>query len=92
MKKALHIIVQGRVQGVGYRWFAREAANRLNINGFVRNLPNGDVEVVAVGEEENIDQFVLELKRGPAFAYVTNMKMQPLSPDEATYDSFEVTF
>lgn len=92
MKKALHIIVKGRVQGVGYRWFARQAAEQLDIAGYVRNLPNGDVEVVAVGEQSNLDRFVTELNRGPAFAYVTDMEMEEIPLDEAPYHSFNVTF
>lgn len=50
MKKKLAARVSGRVQGVGYRYFARETAAMLGLNGFARNLPGGDVEVEAEGE------------------------------------------
>ncbi len=92
MKKAVHIIVKGRVQGVGYRWFAKQVARELGIAGFVRNLPNGDVEVVAVGEEESLERFIAQLNKGPAFAYVTDLQIDPLPLEQAPYRSFEVTF
>ena len=92
MKKAFHIVVKGRVQGVGYRWFTRQVAQQLGIAGFVRNLPNGDVEVVAVGEEEALESFIAQLKKGPGFAYVSDMVIDPIPLDEAPYHSFEVTF
>jgi len=92
MKKSLRIIVKGRVQGIGYRWFARQAARELGITGFVRNLMNGDVEVVAQGEEEVLNQFIQELSQGPAFAYVTDLKTEELDLPEDQYKSFEVAF
>ncbi len=92
MKKTLRIIVKGRVQGVGYRWFTRQAARELGITGFVRNLMNGDVEVVAQGEEEVLNQFIQELRQGPAFAYVTDLKTEELDLPEDKYKSFEVAF
>ncbi len=92
MKKTLKIIVQGRVQGVGYRWFAREAARNLGIKGFVRNLPNGDVEIVAQGTPEVLDQFIQELSRGPAFAHVVNLEIEELNLPEDRYRSFEIAF
>ncbi len=92
MKKTLKIIVQGRVQGVGYRWFAREAARNLGIKGFVRNLQNGDVEIVAQGTPEVLDQFIQELSRGPAFAHVVNLEIEELNLPEDRYRSFEIAF
>ena len=92
MKKAVRLFIKGRVQGVGYRWFAKETANQFNINGYVRNLPNGDVEVVAAGDEVDLDKFIIELNRGPGFAYVADMEIQELPFDEDRYHSFQVTF
>ncbi len=92
MKKTLHIIVKGRVQGVGYRWFAKERARECNITGFVRNLYNGDVEVVAQGEENDLSRFLEELNRGPAFAHVVEMQVDEIEIDQNKYSSFEIAF
>lgn len=92
MKKAVHLIIKGRVQGVGYRWFVRQVAERLNITGFVRNLPNGDVEVAAAGEEEALDQFIFELRHGSTFAHVLDMDIETVPVEEIPFDSFQITF
>ncbi|MHB2156554.1 acylphosphatase [Calditrichota bacterium GD2] len=92
MKKTLKIIVKGRVQGVGYRWFARQAAHELGLTGYVRNLPDGNVEVVAQGEEAVLNQFIQELNRGPGFAYVVDMDIEELDIPSDKYRSFEIAF
>ena len=66
----LHVRVTGVVQGVGYRWFVRERARRLGLSGWVRNLADGSVEVVASGEEGQIDLLKGELQKGPPGAVV----------------------
>ena len=67
---AMHILIAGRVQGVGFRWFARVAARRVELSGWVRNLPDGTVEVAAAGSQESLDQFRRQLSRGPDAARV----------------------
>lgn len=64
-KRALHVRVTGVVQGVGFRWFVRERARRLGLAGWVRNRPDGSVEVAASGEPGQIDLLMAELQRGP---------------------------
>ena len=91
MKISVHCIVKGYVQGVGYRYFAMRQAEKLQITGYVRNLANGDVEVFAEGEEEDIEQFVQELKKGPAFAHVQEIEVTR-SPYEHRFDTFSVKF
>jgi acylphosphatase len=61
------------VQGVGYRYFAIARAEALELVGYVRNVPNGDVEVVAEGEQENLKTFIEALKQGPRSAVVQNV-------------------
>ena len=68
-----HIIVQGVVQGVGYRFFAIRTANELSLSGYTRNLRNGDVEVEAEGERGLIEELVTELRVGPGAASVENV-------------------
>lgn len=77
--RAKHFTVHGRVQGVGYRFFVCHAARGLSLTGWVRNLPNGDVEVVAEGEEDRLGELARQLKAGPMMARVTSVDEQPAS-------------
>jgi len=63
-------VVRGRVQGVGFRWFVGREAQRLGVGGFVRNLPDGTVEVVSQGTEAQLDALEEALARGPRMARV----------------------
>ncbi|MCD6386403.1 acylphosphatase [Candidatus Sumerlaeota bacterium] len=87
----LHAIVRGRVQGVGYRYFVFDVAQEAGLKGFVRNLPNGDVEVEADGPEEKLQYLIKALWRGPAFARVTDV-LTELSPQEKGYKEFRIAF
>lgn len=77
----LHVRVSGVVQGVGFRWFVREQARRLGLAGWVRNLPDGSVEVAAEGEAKQIELFRTELQRGPRGAAVEQLEVvsEPLA-------------
>lgn len=66
-------VVHGRVQGVGFRASAREAARRLGLAGWVRNRPDDTVEVRVQGDERSLEQFHAFLRRGPSLAHVTNV-------------------
>ena len=72
--------VRGRVQGVGYRYFALKRAEELGLQGFVRNLPDGSVEVVAEGGDPELSQFEARLKEGPSFARVEDVERLTLEP------------
>jgi acylphosphatase len=74
----LHVKVQGRVQGVGFRWFTRVAARRLQLAGWVMNVPDGSVEVAAEGPDEKLAAFRDAISRGPDGAEVT--RLVDLSP------------
>ena len=76
MKKSVRIIVNGTVQGVFYRQFCKENADKLNIKGFVRNLENGDVEIIAEGDINNIQLFVELCRKGPAYSQIKNAKIE----------------
>jgi acylphosphatase len=69
-KKAIRFYISGVVQGVGYRYFARHAAQQLGIAGYVKNLGDGRVEVFAIGTGPRLDALRMELKRGPLGAAV----------------------
>jgi acylphosphatase len=62
--------VQGHVQGVGFRVFIRSTAWRLGVRGYVRNMPDGSMQIVANGEREALDSLLKEVWRGPAGAHV----------------------
>ena len=72
--KNLEIIVSGRVQGVCYRAFVLHRANELNIKGYTKNLMNGNVKVIATGEDNAMDVFINMLKEGPPMARVENIQ------------------
>ncbi len=69
----LSIIVTGRVQGVGYRFFSKENARVFGITGWVRNCANGNVELEAQGKKALLDQFCKVLKKGPLFGQVSEL-------------------
>lgn len=70
---ARRFLIDGMVQGVGFRYFVLRAAARHQVKGTVRNLPDGRVEVVAEGEREAMDEFKKDLATGPSLAEVTSL-------------------
>ena len=72
--KNLEIIVSGRVQGVCYRAFVLHRANELNIKGYTKNLMNGNVKVIASGEDNTMNIFIDMLKEGHSMARVDNIQ------------------
>lgn len=74
--RRLYAQVYGRVQGVGFRWFVQEHATRLGLTGYVRNLPDGSVEVVAEGERSALEEFLaFVLQVGPPGARVVEVSV-----------------
>lgn len=70
----MHVRITGVVQGVGFRWFVRERARRLGLAGWVRNLPDGSVEVAATGGPQPLQLLRAELQRGPEGAAVEELQ------------------
>lgn len=88
-----HIIVNGRVQGVGFRYYVKHAADRLGIKGTVTNLYNGTVEIYAVGIKESMDIFIKMVNQGPTFSQVDFLNIRELSDAESnlqTYNGFVI--
>jgi acylphosphatase len=73
-------LVHGRVQGVGYRYFVLRQAERLGVSGFVRNLPDGRVEVMAEGDDGALGDLEQSLREGPSFCAVTEVQRQAVTP------------
>ena len=91
MVKRLECEIEGRVQLVMYRDFTHRKAKSFDIVGSVENLKNGNVFVVAEGEEENLNLFLSDLKKGPFFAKVTNVVSKWLNPTREFKD-FSIIF
>jgi acylphosphatase len=72
-KIAKKFVISGRVQGVGYRFFAERWAEQLGISGYVKNLWDGGVEVYAIGDEASLEQFKIHLTEGPRSGRVTGV-------------------
>ncbi len=89
---ALHIIVSGRVQGVGFRFFTQDLANSFGLTGFVKNLYNGDVEVYAEGDEIVLKNFLEEIKKGPPLSRVTNVQVEWQKINKRKYQRFGISF
>lgn len=85
------IVIQGLVQGVGYRFFVVAHAQQYLITGYVQNLPNGNVRVVAEGDKGVLLSFIEDLRIGPASAHITAVDVQ-WSEEEACFTDFEVKF
>ena len=86
--KRMSIVVSGRVQGVGYRYFAQEAAEVLGVTGWARNHFDRTVEIEAQADEHALEFFCGRLREGPALAYVANLDRHdlPLVDDESSFE------
>jgi acylphosphatase len=80
MRVARKFIVRGRVHGVGFRYFALDAARRDGLHGYVTNQDDGGVEAVAEGEAEAVERFERALRRGPAHARVEQVLVDEITP------------
>lgn len=72
----LHAIVEGYVQGVGFRYFVQENAIAQGLRGWVRNRWSGDVELVAEGDRQALEKLIVVLRRGPRTAHVTGVSLE----------------
>jgi acylphosphatase len=75
-----HLWVRGRVQGVGFRIFAMQQAQRSGVAGWARNIPDGRVEIVAEGDSRALDEFVAGMRWGPAGARVEDVRVEWEAP------------
>lgn len=84
--KRIHIFVRGRVQGVFFRAYTEKTAKLLNLTGFVRNLDDGRVEIVAEGEEQKLDELLKWSYKGSPMAKVTGVEYEYNLPTSAFID------
>ena len=88
--KAVQARVTGRVQGVSFRWYTQEQAQRLGVVGWVRNEPDGAVLLHAEGDDDAVDALVAWCRTGPSMARVTDVAVRDAAPSGAT--SFDIGY
>ena len=91
----MQVLINGFVQGVGFRYFAMREATSLGITGYVRNMVTGEVEVVARADREILEGFLDRLRQGPSFSRVRNIKVTwkqdaALKQDAESYTQFTI--
>lgn len=79
-EERIHAVISGSVQGIGYRYFCQRLAQRMKLSGWVKNLPNSDVEVEVQGSAADIKTFLSELRSGHPWAHVYDIKVTTIAP------------
>ncbi len=90
MRKRVHILYHGFVQGVGFRFTAQHLANKLGVKGWVKNLSNGSVEIVAEEEEKVLEDFLSQIK-GHFCRYIHNADVKWQEP-KRDFEDFQIRF
>ncbi|CAM3118820.1 acylphosphatase [Actinomyces slackii] len=90
--RTIHAIVSGRVQGVGFRYECANHAQGLGLVGEVRNLPDGDVEVMAQGPADDVSRLVAWLYHGPDWARVRGVRVSEMRAGSLSGRRFEITY
>lgn len=85
-----HLKIEGRVQGVGFRYFTKKTAGRFSVNGWVKNMDDGTVEAVLAGDKRSVMEMMEKLRSGPSPARVTGMEEIPTDKRPADFNSFTV--
>lgn len=88
--KCVHLIVSGRVQGVFFRDNTRRKATELGLHGYAKNLKDGNVEVIAQGNKDKINELIDFIKKGPGIAKVADMKIKHKEPEN--FNKFEIRY
>ena len=86
-----YIIFDGRVQGVGFRFFSSYIARKYTLSGWVRNMDNGMVDMEIQGDATNIDNFIVEVKKGNIFIRIDDISIRKIRPIEGEHD-FETKY
>jgi len=87
---ALRFLVYGRVQGVGFRWFVLREAKRRGLRGFVRNLRDGSVEVIAAGTPQVLEELERVIAQGPAQAHVERVERSDVPHELVMPNDFDI--
>lgn len=87
----MHAVIKGRVQGVGFRATVRHYASKMSLNGLVRNLPDGTVELYAQGAREDLDKLLDCLRQHPGPAHISGITLE-FTPVKQAYPQFSMTY
>ncbi|MCK9329697.1 MAG: acylphosphatase [Candidatus Cloacimonetes bacterium] len=91
--QTLKLLVEGRVQGVGFRHYIFKYAKRLELKGYVKNLDDGKVEIVVNGEESKISDMIKVSRKGPTFSWVYNIQVYDIDEsNKEIYDDFKIIY
>jgi acylphosphatase len=90
-KMTYKLMLSGRVQGVGFRYFASTMADIHHITGYVKNTIDNHVEIICQGTKEDVDLFISEIKEGPSFSRVNNVEITELKKAK-DFDFFEIKY
>jgi acylphosphatase len=88
--KTIKAVVSGKVQGVGYRMSTRDRAKQLNVRGYVQNLNDGNVVIVARGEVASVNSLIKWARSGPSSAVVNNLEIEFLSDNLEEFEDFTI--
>ena len=91
MKKRAHVFYSGRVQGVGFRMTAEDTARDLGVVGWIKNLRDGRVELLAEGEEDVLERFLETIRQGPMKNFISQVEVSWGNASE-TFDEFEIRY
>ena len=86
--QTVHLVIKGRVQGVFFRASTKDKANELGINGWVKNMPDGNVEVLAAGNKDQLENFIGWCRRGPKQAIVSDVIVS--NEEESFFNEFRI--
>ncbi len=89
--KTFRILLSGRVQGVGFRYFAYDMALKLKVKGYVQNTRDNKVEIICQGLKNNLDMFMLAVKKGPALSFISELLIEEIM-DFSLYDFFDIKY
>jgi len=89
--KTYSILISGRVHGVGFRYFSVSLADKYDVKGYVKNTPDSKVEIVCQGDEEELDCFLEDIRKGPSFSVITGIIIEDI-PGNKIYNSFKIKY
>jgi acylphosphatase len=89
-EQAVRLVVHGVVQGVGFRWFVARSAEGLGVRGWVSNLADGSVEVVAAADDARLTQLEQRVRAGPRLARVERVEKTDIPHEQVAANSFEI--
>lgn len=91
VEQTVELLVSGRVQGVGFRYFTLQTAHTYRVHGYVQNLVNGSVKIIAQGNPANLQAFISVIQAGPSRGFVNSVQPSPITA-ATRYQDFHVRY